>query len=298
MTLSRFHHRFNARLCLGFSAFALLIPGTAEAQVGRDMGCSPTLRSPCSGTGGSSGGSSGASQLGGAIGRALGGAIIEGLFGNPQEDAERTQEAAAAAQRESEAAQRRDAESRRQSELARQRILGQLKDTSGTGGLRLKVTESESTLAVSSRQVGFGSAAIMPVQSSGGAGPVLQGLQLKLGDEAEIASRRSGQGFDSAGKMLGGGLGPAPAAPSLAAADKLWAAQSAAKERLKEWLKANDAEEVKLKGLLAQLQGATAQDASSIVALQGIIASKEVEKKKLMLDLSAVDPDDVAEAPQ
>lgn len=101
---------------------ACLAPVPTLAQVGRDMGCSPTLASPCSGgsTGGGSG-NAGAAAIGGAIGAAIGAEIHDALFGNAQKE----EELRAAAVRSD-----ADRQARRATDIQRaQGLLDQMLDT-------------------------------------------------------------------------------------------------------------------------------------------------------------------------
>lgn len=109
----------------------------------------------------------------GALGTAIGESIHESLFGSPEEEARKAAEAAE---------QRRLIELQlqedlRRQELAKQRILGELKSAETFSDLGLK-TDATPPLAVTESPGAFGGTAVVPA-------PSFDGLQLKLGDNAE-----------------------------------------------------------------------------------------------------------------
>lgn len=226
-------------------------------------------------------------QGAGVVGQAIGNAILQSIIGNPQEDAARQAAAAQAASQSAEQQKQADQEAMRQQELAKQRILGALKDTSQTPALELKTGDAaDAPPQVTRVRNGFGTTALMPVNtvpdSSAG-----NGLQLKLGDDADTGSIQAGQGFDTAGKIQGSDLPPSPPTP----ASRPIAQKVKLLKALKAKLKKNEAAEQSLKDKLTQLQQAPTPDPVAINQVQDKIAVKETEKKKIMLDLTAADPD-------
>ena len=220
-------------------------------------------------------------------------ALMQSMLSNPAADARRDQQAAAAAeqQRQAEEQQRqaeeqRRAEELRQQEIAKQRILGQLKGAESSGDLALK-TDSDSSLTVTESRGTFGSTAVVPVSAGT---PSVGGLQLKLGDDAEKSSAQARQGFDTAGKMMGADLPSPPPVP----ASKPMPAKLEILKTLKANLKKNEAEEKTLKAQLVQLQQVPSPDEAAIKEVKQKIVVKEDEKKaiKNKLDLTANDPDD------
>ncbi len=227
-------------------------------------------------------------QQGAAIaGQAIGNAILQSIIGNPQEDAATQNAAAKAAAQAVEQQKQADQEAMRQQELARQRILGALKDTDPIPALELKTGDSaDGPLQVTKAQNSFGTTALVPVRSvqdsSSG-----KGLQLKLGDDADTSSLQAGQGFDTAGKIQGSDLPTPPPTP----ASRPIIQKAKLLKTLKAKLKKNEAEEQSLKDKLAQLQQAATPDPVAINQIQDKIAVKETEKHKINLDLTAADPD-------
>jgi hypothetical protein len=211
--------------------------------------------------------------------------MLQGTQSNPAADARRAREAALAAEQQRLAEEERRAEDLRQQELAKQRILGLLKGTEASTSLALKMGGSDSPLMVTETRGAFGSTAVVPTRID--LPPAERGLQLKLGDDAERSSTQASQGFDTAGKILGSNLPPPPPAPtSISPAKKAQLLNS-----LRSQLKKNEAEEQSLKNQLAQLKQAPSPDPVAISQIQEKIVVKETEKKKIMLDLTADDPD-------
>ncbi len=272
---------------------------SCRQQGGVPHGCS--CDAPTSGSSGSGGYSGsdplvqGAAILGNALGKALGDAIL----GNPQQDAANQAAAAQAAeqQRQAEEQQRqideqRTAEALRQQEIAKQRILSQLKGSESSPGLALKTGEEDTPLTVTETRGALGSTVV----TATGIGSLSDehGLQLKLGDDAETSSRQAGQGFDTAGKIMGSTLPVAPPTPtSKSSAEKLQLLNV-----LRSKLKQNQADEQSLNDQLALLQRAPTPDPVAISQVQDKIVVKEAEKKKIILDLTADDPDAPAETGQ
>lgn len=207
------------------------------------------------------------------------------IYGNPQEDARRQAEAAGAAELQRQAAEQRKLEEMRQMELAKQRILKSLKGAEPPTGLALKMEGSDSTLIVNETRGAFGSTVVAPVRID--TPPTERGLQLKLGDDAERSSMQASQGFDTNGKIMGSNLPPPPPAPKSASPDEKLQLLNA----LRASLKRNVAEEQLLRQQLEQLQQSPTPDPITIGAVQEKIALKETEKKKIILDLTADDPD-------
>ncbi len=171
----------------------------------------------------------------------------------------------------------------------RQRILGALKEASPSV-LGLKTGDAaDAPLTVQSVPHGFHTTALLPVPTaqSVSADP---GLQLKLGDAAQ-SSMQAGQGFDTTGKMPGSDLPPPPPAPSSRPTAEKTAEKVEMLKILQAQLKNNDTAEQALKDQLGQLQQAPTPDPVAIHQVQAKIAVKEQEKKKIMLDLTAADPD-------
>ena len=219
-------------------------------------------------------------------------AFIQGMQSDPAADARRAQEAAIAAEQQRQAAeqqrqaeeQRRAEEIRRQ-EIARQRILGQLKGAESSGDLALK-TDSDSSLTVTESRGAFGNV-IVPVSAGT---PSFGGLQLKLVDDAEKSSAQARQGFDTAGKMMGADLPSPPPVP----ASKPVHTKLEILNTLKAHLKKNEAEKKTLKVQLEKLRQAPGTNETAIKEIQQKIAVKAEEKKEIekKLDLTANDPDD------
>jgi len=145
--------------------------------------------------------------------------ILQGLQGDPAADARRAQEAALAAEQARRAEEQRRAEMLRQraevlrqQELAKQRILGLLKDSEPSTSLALKTGDSDTSLTVAETRGAFGSSVVVPTGI--GSTPVVQGLQLKLGDDADRGSMQARQGFDTAGQIVGSNLPPPPPTPT------------------------------------------------------------------------------------
>ena len=290
---------------LGIICFASA-PALAQVPVGptmcacpgqhKPLGNNATCEDACYGSRSSSGGSSGGGggyttqeQLlldgAGALGRAMGEELHKSLFGDPAADARKAQAAAQAAEQQRQAAEQRRAEEQRQLELSRQRIFGLLKGAESSTGLALKTDDSDAPLMVTETRGMFGSPELVPI-NRGDSSPAVSGLQLKLGDDAEISSKQAGQGFDTKGKMLGGDLPPPPPTPSASPVEK-----EKILNALKSKLKKNEAEEQSLKDKLAQLKKATTPDPVAIKQVQEKIVGKEKEKEKIKRDLTAEDPD-------
>ena len=215
----------------------------------------------------------------------LGNALGQALRGNPEEDARRQAEAARAAELQRQAEELRKAEEMRQQELAKQRILGSLKDAEPSTGLALKMGDSDTPLTATETQRAFGSTVITPARID--APPVEHGLQLKLGDDADRSSMQAGKGIDTSGKILNSGLPAPPPAPGSSLPDEKLKALNI----LRASLKKNMAEEQLLKKQLEQLQQAPTPDPIAIGDVKEKIVVKEKEKKKILLDLTADDPD-------
>jgi hypothetical protein len=220
-------------------------------------------------------------QGAGMLGKALG----DALRGNPEEDARRQAEAARAAELRRQAEEQRKAEEMRQQEAAKQRILGSLKGTEPSTGLALKMGNSDTPLVVTETRGAFGSTAITPVRID--APPAEHGLQLKLGDDADRSSMQAGKGFDTTGKIMNDGLPPPPPLPSSSLPDEKLKVLNI----LRASLKKNMAEEQLLKNQLNQLQQAPTPDPVAIGDVKEKIVVKEKEKRKIILDLTADDPD-------
>jgi hypothetical protein len=212
-------------------------------------------------------------------------ALIQGMQSDPAADARRAEEVAAKQQRQADLQRRSEQEAARQQELSKQRILGALKGTESSTELTLK-TDSDQPLTVTTVRGTFGGTVVVPVNSGA---PSVGGLQLKLGDDDEKSSAQAGQGFDTAGKMMGADLPPPPSAAKL---EKI--------NLLKVALQKGEDEEKALKVQLEQLQQAPAHDETAIKDVQQKIAIKEDDKKNIQkqLDLTAEDDDTVTGQPQ
>jgi hypothetical protein len=159
---------------------------SCRQQGGVPHGCS----CDAPGTGGSSGssgygGSDPLVQGAGMIGNALGKALGDAIFGNPQQDTANQAAATKAAeqQRQADEQQRqaeeqRRAEELRRQEIAKQRILSQLKGSESSPGLALKTGDEDSPLT----DIGTGTKAFGLGRSPSQDTSV---LKLKLGDDAD-----------------------------------------------------------------------------------------------------------------
>ena len=226
-------------------------------------------------------------QGAGIVGQAIGNSILQSLVGNPQQDAASQAAAQAAAAQAAEQQRQADQEAMRQQELVKQRILGAIKDTSQAPALGLKTGDvADAPLQVTRVKDSFGTTALVPVNTVPDSGTG-NGLQLKLGDDADNSSMQAGQGFDTAGKIQGSDLPPPPPTP----ASKPIAQKIKLLKALKAKLERYETAEQSLKDKLAQLQQAPTLDPAAINQIQEKIAVKETEKKKIMLDLTAADPD-------
>jgi hypothetical protein len=214
------------------------------------------------------------------------GAVLQGLQADPAADARRAREAAWAAEQQRLADEQRQAEVLRQQELAKQRILGLLKGSEQSTELALKTEDSDRPLVVAPTRGALGTTVIVPVGVDV-PGPA-NGLTLKLGDDADVASTAAGQGFDTAGRIQGSELPPAPPTPASTAVPQQQAQRAAA---LLGALQRNDAEAQSLNDQLEVLQRTATPDPAALGEVQQKIATLQVEKKKILLDLSADDPD-------
>ncbi len=198
------------------------------------------------------------------VGTSLGTAVGEVLFGNPQQDAARQAAAAQAAEQQRLAAEQRAAEATRQQELAKQRIFGLLKGAESATGLALKMDDADSTLIVAQTPGSLGSNVIVPIRTD--SPPAERGLQLKLGDEADRASMQAGQGFDTAGKIIGSNLSPPPPTPGSSSLPQAEKKQLLTALRTK--LTDSEAKVQSLKDQLVQLQQAPTPDLIEINQVQ------------------------------
>lgn len=219
------------------------------------------------------------------------------LYGNAEEKARREQEAALLAERRRIAAEKE----RQRLEEMKQRVLGLLKGTEGPSSpLGLKMGDTNTPLVVGETRDAFGSKIVMPTAPGTPGNP----LGLKLGDDPDpsgINSKQAdtaGQGFDTAGKILGSGLPPAPPAPLPSSAPTLSAEKLTAMHDLLAKLRQNNLETHALKGQLTQLQQASTPDAPAIEQVQEKLKAKEEEKNKVMVDLTALDPGDADDTAQ
>lgn len=219
--------------------------------------------------------------------------FLQGMKSDPAADARKAQAAAQVAEQQRQA----EAEAMRQQELAKQRILGLLKGGESSTGLALKTDDSDAPLMVAETRGMFGSSEIVPA-SRGDSSFTVSGLQLKLGDDADSGgvlarqSRQAGQGFDTAGKMLGGDLPPPLPTPSMPSAKKAQILNA-----LKSKLKKNQAEEQSLNNQLVQLKKATTPDPEAIKQVQEEIVVKEKEKEGINHELTSVSVDIPKEDP-
>ena len=211
------------------------------------------------------------------------GMMMEGLKGNPQEDAHKAQEAAERQRQIQLQIELQRQEDLRQQEQAKQRVLGLLKGTESSGDLGLKM-DSDQPLTVTTERGAFGSTAVVPVSPSA---PSVGGLQLKLGDDAEQSSAQARQGFDTIGKMKGADLPAPPPAPALTPIARLKKMNA-----LLTTLNNSKDEEKALKALLEKLRQSSNPDETAIKdAQQKIEANEDDQKqvKKQLLDLTAED---------
>jgi hypothetical protein len=208
-----------------------------------------------------------------------------GMQGDPAADAERARQAAAAAEEQERREQANKAQFERQQELTRQRILGALKDTSATAGLALK-TDGAATLSVMEVPSDLSTRAVVPIGV--GSIPVPHALQLKLGDDADRSSEQARAGFDTAGPMPGALLPQAPAAPP----GKPIETRESRIQGFRMALARNEREADALAVRLEVLQAAPVPDPVAITQAQDAVRSKESDEKKILLDLSAEDPDE------
>ena len=190
--------------------------------------------------------------------------VVQGMQGNPQAEAARQAQAAAAQQQQAAEQQQAAAEVMHQQELAKQRILGQLKDTDNDAHLLLK-TDSDAPLAGE--------------------------LPLKLADDAKDDSVQPRLGFDTAGKIMGAELLPPPPTPPSASAVKIEKIK-----KLKADLTKSEAKEKAMKIRLEQLQQAPNPDKTAIKNVQQEIAAKHEEQTQIKknLNLTAEDDDTAA----
>lgn len=234
---------------------------------------------PSNSSGGSSGGGITPGQQ--ILIQGIGNAIGNALRGDPEADAKRQAEADRAAALQRQADEQRKEEEQRQLELSKQRILGALKGTESSSDLRLK-TDSDSTQTVTETREAFGSTVVTPTRID--SPPAEHGLQLKLGDDADRGSMQARQGFDTAGS--GSKLPPPPAPTTRSPAEKAQLLNA-----LRAKLQKNETDEQLLKNQLAQLQQAPTFDTVAINQVQQQIVVKETEKKKIMRNMTAEDPD-------
>jgi hypothetical protein len=248
-------------------------PEKADAA-GRDMGCSPTVANPC--TGGSTGSGRTGNSSGGSIGTLIGNELGKALFGDPASDAKRKAEE----QLRVEEQRRAEQETLRKHEEMKNRLLGGMMGVESSPQLGLMGVESGPGLSLMTDN------ASVNTQPAKGVPPAERGLQLMLDDDATRSSKQARQGFDTAGKIMGSNIPPPPPTPSISLDKK-----AEMLNVLKSKLKKNEAEEQSLKDQLAQLKQATAPDPVAINQVQEKIVTNDSEKKKIMLDLTADDPD-------
>lgn len=312
--------RIIAVFVFSFVAFPAVSTAAEPAwwtQQKRQCGLSPSLAynswdGKCNSGGSSGGGSAGATiggELGNLIGKEIGKELNKALWGDPEaaarrraEEELRTQEQRRASEEarlraaEAEAARRRaEQEVLRKHEEMKNRLLGGMMGVEGSASLGLMgvesrpsklslMTDSDSPLKVTETRGAFGSTEVTPAGI--GSPPAKQGLQLMLDGEATRSSKQARQGFDTAGKMMGSDLPPPPPTPT---GKPVKSAQML--DALRSKLKKNEAEEQSLKDQLARLQKAPTPDPVAIRQVQEKIVAKETEKKQIMLDLTADDPD-------
>ncbi len=168
------------------------------------------------------------------------------------------------AEQQRQADEQRRTEEMRHQEIAKQRILGMLKDTSPTPVLQLKTGGSaDAPLQLKGVSSDFNTTALVPINNVPGSGNG-NDLQLKLGDDAEKSSVEAGQGFDTAGKIMGSNLPPPPPTPSSISPAKKAQVLNALRSKLKK----SEAEEQSLKNQLAQLRQAPTPDPVTISQVQ------------------------------
>ncbi len=212
-------------------------------------------------------------QGAGIVGQAIGNAVLQSIFGNPQQNAANQAAAQAAAQKAAldaaKAAEQRkaaDEEALRQQNLIKQRILGAIKEgTTGTPALGLMTgDEADAPLQVTRVPNGFGTTALVPVNTAPGSSAGKR-LELMLGDDADATpiSTQAEQGFDTAGKMQGSVHTPPPTPPSKPVAQNVKLLKD-----LKAKLKKNAAEVRSLNDQLMQLQQAPPPDPVAISQVQ------------------------------
>jgi septal ring factor EnvC (AmiA/AmiB activator) len=195
--------------------------------------------------------------------------LIQGMQSDPAEDARRSQEAAQAAEQQRRADEQRRADDLRQQEIAKQRILGMLKGTEQSSDLSLKTGGEDSPLTVTETRGAFGSTVLTPAGIN--SPPTDQGLQLKLGDDADSSiqvqrSMQAQQGFDTSGKIMGSNLPPPPPTPTSDSTPQ--AKKTQLLNALNSKLKENEAKEQSLKDQLAQLQQSPTPDPVAIGQVQ------------------------------
>jgi len=220
------------------------------------------------------------------------------FYGNHQQDAarqaeanRRAQEAAQAAEQQRQLQEQYKAQALQQQERAKQRILGLLKGSEPSPDLALKTGDSDTPLTVTETRSSFGTTVLTPTRI--GTPSTVQGLQLKLGDDADASSTQAQQGIDTAGKIMGANLPAPPQTPTSKAPTEKVQILNALIAKLKK----NAAEEQLLKDQLGQLQQAPTPDPVAISQIQNKIVTKENEKKKIIVDLTAEDPDPAAGQP-
>ncbi len=171
------------------------------------------------------------------------------------------------------------------------RLLGNMMDAGEPSQLGLMGVDSGPRLSLMTDDLqvrvapgALGSTEVIPTGT--GSPSAEQGLQLMLGDDAERSGMQARQGFDTKGKIKGGKVPPPPPTPKMSPVYKQLNLNI-----LKIKLKKNEAEEQTLKDQLTKLQHAPKPDPLAISQVQEKIVAKETEKKKIMLDLTAEDPD-------
>jgi len=213
--------------------------------------------------------------------------LLSGGDDDPQAAARAEQARQAEMQRQLEESERVRAEIMQRQELARQRIMHDLKDSTDPGGnLQLK-TQDDAPLVVASVSNGFGTQSLVPVTRGG---PVmLAGLQMKgLDDTDKVASN---SGFDTSGKLMGSdavipNISTPTSAPVMTREQKIQQAlqqdpaYSALTKKKDEQQQAVDDAQKKLDELNQQKQSETDPDKQQVLDHQISDQSKQLETVK------------------